>query len=146
MRLFFAFAILPFVAGALAYFGFPLFEWSLNRQIGGTTSDGAPGFAFATVFVALIVTVLGAVPLVSKMQGRAPITYQQSLLAGIALGNAPFLIVSVLILIVHLFAGTPKDLSNMWYGPVGALRTITTGTLMGAALGTVFWVVGIRKS
>jgi hypothetical protein len=142
--LFFGFAILPFVAGALAYFGFPLFERSLMHQIGGSSSGGAPGFAIATAFVALIVTVVGAVPLVSTMRSRGPISFKRSLVAGIVLGNAPFLIVSMLILIVHLFAGTPKDLTNMWYGPTGALRTIITSTLLGAALGSVFWVVGLR--
>jgi hypothetical protein len=146
VRLFAAFAILPFVAGVLAYFGSPLFVRSLDNQTGGSSSGFEPGFALATAFVALVVTVLGAVPLLSKMQSRGPITFKQCLLAGIALGNAPFFIVCLLMVIVHLFVGSPIDTSRMWYGTTGAIRTITTSTLMGAALGSVFWVVGIRKS
>ena len=144
MRLFAAFAVLPFAAAALAYVWFPVFERSLLKQVGGRFSDDAAGaFAAATFVLAVFVTLI-AIPVFTTMRRRAPITFGKSLLAGIALGNAPFLIVSALILIVHLFAGTPKDLSGMWYGPVGALRTVTLSTLMGAALGSVFWVVGIR--
>lgn len=146
VRLVAAFALLPFVAAALAYVGFPLFAQSLLKQVNGSfSSDAAVSFAAGTFIVAVFMTVI-AVPIVSVMRQRGPITFGNALVWGVVLGNAPFLVVSALILVVQLFAGAPQDAGDKWYGATGAMRTITTSTLMGAALASVFWVVGIRSA
>ena len=148
MRLAAAFAALPFVAATLAYFGFPLFALSARAQLGRTpdgASDAAMAFAAGTFLVAIFVTVLGALPAVSVIQRRGKLTLRQSLMGGVALGNAPFALAVVVIALVHLFAGTPANLGASWYGATGAFRTIAMGTFLGAALGSVFWLVGVRE-
>ncbi len=145
MRLFTAFAILPFAAAALAFVGFPLFERGLLNHVGGSLSnDAAAAFAAGTFVVALAVTVLGAVPIVSTMRRRGPITFKHALIGGVALGNAPFLIVATAIMVVQAFVGAGSSAGSHWYGLNGAIRTITMSTLMGAALGSLFWLVGLR--
>ena len=89
MRRVVAFAILPFVAAALAYVGAPVFERSLLAQIGGRFPDGiAASFAAGTFVVAVLVTVFGAVPLYAWLSERRPITYKDSLIAGVATASA----------------------------------------------------------
>jgi len=147
MRLFFGFAVLPFVAAALAFVGFPLFEMSARAQLGGipaNANDSAIAFAAGTFVVAVFVTLFGAVPIATWMLRRGPVTLKQSVIGGVALGNAPFLLVVAAILVVSVFTNAPSSAGHHWYGASGALRTITMSTLLGAALGSVFWVVGIR--
>jgi len=140
-----AFAILPFVAATLAYVGAPLFERSLLKQVGGSFPDGiAASFAAGAFVVAVLVTVFGGIPLYAWMSERGPIAFKKSVIAGVALGNAPFLIAAAVIVVVKVFNGSPQSDGNAWYGLAGALRTITTSTLIGAALGSVFWLVGLR--
>ena len=147
MRLFSAFAILPFVAAALAFAGFPLFALTARAQLGvapDAGNDAAMAFAGGTFIVAALVTVV-SVPIVSRMLRRGPLSYPQALVGGIALGNAPFLLVVAAILIVSVFTKAPSSAGTHWYGVSGALRTITLSTLLGGTLGSVFWVVGIRS-
>jgi hypothetical protein len=146
--LFIGFAILPFVAAALAYVGFPIFEASARSQLGGSPAsmnDSALAFAAGTFFVAVFVTAFGAVPIVTSMLRRGPVSLKQSVIGGVALGNAPFLLVVTAMLIVQIFTASPSSAGTHWYGLSGALRTITMSTLMGAALGSVFWVVALRR-
>lgn len=146
MRRVVAFAMMPFVGAALAYAGAPLFAASLSKQIGATFSDDMAGsFAAGAFFVIVLVTAFGALPLFAWMNERGQITYKQCLVAGIGFGNAPFLIISAIIVLVHAFKGAVVDSNAMWYGATGMVRTITTGTLIGAALGSVFWFVGVRE-
>lgn len=143
MRLFLAFLILPFLAALLAFFAFPLFIVGAKEIGASYSSDAAGSFAAGAFLVAIFVTLV-AVPIVLFRLDKKPITFGDALVAGVALGNAPFLVVIVLALIVQAFTATPTSHANMWYGAAGAVRTITLSTLMGAALGSVFWVVGLR--
>lgn len=143
LRLFCGFLMLPFLGGTLAFFAFPLFAQSLTNQIGGSFSnDAAMSFAAGAFIVAVVVTLI-AVPIALVRLRKGPVTFGESFVAGVALGNAPFLTVAILIVIVQLFAGTPPGHGDMWYGATGAFRTIAMSTLMGAVLGSAFWLIAI---
>jgi hypothetical protein len=107
--------------------------------------DAAVSLAIGVGIIALVVTLVGAVPAVVWMIGRGPLSLRKLLLLGAALGNAPFAIIVVSIIVAHLVSGTLSgDVGRLWYGLAGTVRAIALGLLCGVGSAAVFWAVAIR--
>jgi hypothetical protein len=149
-RLLSAFAILPVVDALVAYFAFPI-VWQLGRHGGFRPVDPTkPALAFAVLagLSGLFVTLSGAIPVVFWLIRRGAVSFQQILTAGLALGNALF-VVYVLALIpyalLHLAFGTLSDhLIPVSELLVSALLPLGIGSCMGMMSAVVFWFAAIR--
>ena len=138
LRLLAAFAAIPFVDALLAFAAFSLLRGS---------SDAAFGFAVLTGVIGLLVTVCGGIPVVWSLRKEGRLSLRQLLLAGLALGNAPFAVYALMIgyfALVHLINGTLAErllpMSELLRGTAVA---IAIGSAMGMASAAVFWVVGV---
>ena len=152
LRLWTAFAVLPVITAVLAFLAFPL-VWAISGNQGQLvdSNEAAGAFAFVAGFFGCVVTFGGAAPLAFWRLKRGPIPLRQSVVDGLLLGNAPFALYVVgLVLpltVMHMVNGT---MSGRWL-PVselvfGTLRAIVIGSLLGMASGVIFWVLGLRQT
>lgn len=134
----------------VAYIGFPL-VWYIGGHAGRPhdPAQAAGAFALLTGFLSLVITIAGAVPVVHWLMKRGPVSLMQLIRVGLILGNAPFLL-SVIGLVLpmtllHLITGTMSEhlisLSNL---TAGTLRAIGIGSVIGVWSAVVFWLLGIR--
>ena len=130
-RLLLGFALMPLSNFVMALVVFPLL-WS---------------FAILTGVIAVVITVAGAVPVVHSLMKRGAVSLKQLLLAGLALGNAPFAVYAVMALmftLMHVANGTIADhLSPLPDLIAGTLRVIAIGSFFGMASAAIFWAVAI---
>jgi hypothetical protein len=150
-RLLTAIALVPFVDAAVAYLGFP-FVWAMGGHSGRLIDpdDVAFGFAVISGVLGFLVTCAGAVPFALWLAKRGSISLRKALVAGLLLGNAPFgVFVIALVLpatIGHLMMGTmSQHLAPLSSLVAGTLRVVVIGSGMGAVSAAVFWLVGIRE-
>jgi hypothetical protein len=146
-----AFAMLPPLDAVLGYVVFPLLWW-LGVGTPGLADPMVAARAFVPVagFIGLIVTVAGAMPVVFTQIRRGPISLRQALLAGLALGNAPLVVIvyaTILLALGHMAMGTISE----HLAPVSALvasplRAIAIGSAYGVMSALVFWVAGVWRS
>jgi hypothetical protein len=148
-RLLAAFAVLPFVDGLAAFVGFPV-VWYMGGHDGQPydPAQAARGFAILTGFLGLLVTISGAVPMVFWLMKRGPVSFGQLIAVGLLLGNAPFLIYVVGVVLpmtaLHLFWGTlSQHLVSMSELIAGTLRVVAIGSVMGGLSATVFWLIAM---
>jgi hypothetical protein len=151
IRLVAAFAVVPFVAGivmfitsvGLWYLGAWVFEGNTPSDLMGA-ADIAVGLAWGVAIIGFVVTWGGALPAFLSMSARGPMSLRKVLLLGAALGNLPFPVIVVSILVVQLVNGTlSSDVARLWYGLYGTVRAIALGLLIGTSSAAVFWVIGV---
>jgi hypothetical protein len=144
LRLWAAFAVLPIMNTLI---GYGLGYYMGQRQHG----TGVAGqFAFFAGFFSFGVTFVGAFPVVFSLMQRGPVSLKQLLTAGALLGNAPFLVYMLgLVLpftVAHLIAGTLSEHLAPLPGLItDALRVVAGGSILGAWSAFVFWFIGIRR-
>lgn len=151
LRLWAALALLPFITATIAFFAFPLL-WALGGHAGRPADPGhaAVMFSFVAGLFGLVVTFGGAAPLAFWRLKRGPIPLRQSLVDGLVLGNAPFVLYVVALIlpftVLHMVMGT---MSGRWLSVselvFGTLRAVTIGSVLGMASGAIFWFLGIRE-
>ena len=144
------FIAMPVVAALLAYAGFPLVEWSGRPLWGGGRSspDAAVAFAAGTALVAIVVVPVAVVPAVLWLLRRGPVTLEQTLFAGLAFGNLPFLFLWAWIAIFSTVTGRTPGM-RAGYGVAGAIHGILIGSIMGVLCAAAFWIIvasGRRKT
>jgi hypothetical protein len=151
-RVWVAFALLPFADALIGYLGFPL-VWYMGGHSGQLVDPegAARGLGIVAGVLGLLTTLAGAVPIVIWLLQRGPVSLAQLLGVGVLLGNGPFLLYVVgLVLpatVMHLANGTMADhLSPLSELIAGTLRAIAVGSVIGAWSALVFWFVGIYKS
>jgi hypothetical protein len=136
MKVFVGVIVQPLVAAWLAFIAFPIFLLDRNGHTlaGGVPSDRM-GAAFSVAIVvgvvALLVTVVGALPAALWLMKRRRISLQEALLAGLGFGNLPFALGG-------LTAGI--------YGIAGLIRGLAFSSVLGAVCGGVFWCVALRET
>jgi hypothetical protein len=150
-RLLAAFAVLPFVNGLLGFVGFPV-VWYIGGHTGRPHDPDqvARTFGILSGILGLIVTAAGAVPVVLWLMKRGPVSLGQLMTVGLVLGNAPFVLYVVgLVLpltITHVIAGTmSQHLMPISDLVAGTLRALAIGSVMGTVSAIVFWMVGIAR-
>jgi hypothetical protein len=106
--------------------------------------DAAASLGIAVGILAVVVTVLGAVPAVLWLIGRRPPSLATLLVLGAVLGNVPFALIVAGIVARQLASGTRlADIGQYWYGPSGALVRITNGLISGMGSAAAFWFVSL---
>lgn len=146
-RLLAAFAVLPVLDALLAFLWFPLL-WDLGGHGARRPADpvqAAGSVAALAGILGMLVTICGAVPVVWWLLKRGPVSFGQLLLAGLVLGNVPFLVYCLALIgpaLSHLAMGTMSDhlvpLSELL---VAVLRPVAIGSVMGMASASVFWLL-----
>jgi hypothetical protein len=151
LRLVAAFVITP-PAAAVVMFVIYLGLWygGARTVFEGTPIDpidSAGALALGVGIIAVVVTIFGAVPSVTWLIRRGPLSLRKLLVLGAALGNAPFAAIVAGILVTHLVKGTPSPYAaRLWFGLYGAVRAIALGLVIGMVSATVFWAVAIRST
>ena len=149
LRLFVGLAVQPFVAAALAFVLFPVVDYTGRPLYGGfpiDPVDAAISFAFGVGIVALVVTVFGAVPTVLYLLKRGPLSLKKVLAGGVALGNAPFILVVAAVVVTQVARGTmSSDAGRLFYGLPGVVRAVAISSYIGVGSAAVFWLVAGRR-
>jgi hypothetical protein len=150
LRLVAALAVVPFAAGTVMFITYLALWFSGARLFEGPLFDlkgavhAAAGLALGVTIIGFVVTGVAVLPLV-WMGSRGPLSLKNVLLLGAALGNVPFAVIVVSILLMRLRNGTlSSDVPRLWYGLYGAVRAIALGFWIGISSAAVFWVIGVR--
>jgi hypothetical protein len=107
--------------------------------------DSAAPLGTGVGIIAVLMTVLGAVPAVAWLSSRRPLTLRTLLVLGAALGNVPFAAIIIGIVVAHLKSGTLSvDIARNWYGLSGAVVRTIIGLICGMGSAAVFWAVAVR--
>jgi hypothetical protein len=145
-----AFAILPILQALVAFLAFPL-VWRLGDHGALQPVDwdeAARKFAIVTGLLGMFVTVAGAVPVVYWLMRRGRVSLAQLLLAGLILGNVPFALYLVVLILPatlsHLVMGTlSQHLVPVSALLAGAVRAILIGSIFGVISAAAFWLMAI---
>ena len=133
MRLFVGLAVQPFLTAAAAFVSFPLLLDRSGRTLAGgfpaDAADAAVSVAFGVGIVAVFVTVAGVLPAVVWILKRRPITLTLASLFGLAFGNLP-------VVIGTLLAGG--------YGVAGTRRGLAFASVIGLTGAGGFWLIAVR--
>jgi hypothetical protein len=138
----------PFVAALLGFVTFPALDYTGRPLYGGRpidSWDSAMSVAVGAGVVGLFVTIFGALPILTFLLSRGPISREQVFTSGIVLGNVPFAIIVALRVATQISQGTPPtDLSQLTYGPLGLVRALAFGSIIGTGCAGAFWLVAGR--
>ena len=131
-RLLLGFAILPIVDAGVALLVLPR------------------GLAVVVAGVGLLVTVAGAVPVVYWLMRARRLRLTNLLLAGLALGNAPFawyvLGLVLPLTIMHMAMGTLSEHLLPFSSLIaGSARALAIGSFFGVLSAAAFWLVTVRR-
>lgn len=151
VRLLLAFALMPVINALMAFVAFPTMQTLRERgefDVVVSSDHGTYILAVLTGLTAAIVTIAGAVPAFYTMVKRGPVSLKQTLLAGLALGNAPFVVitlVTIMFALMHVAAGTISDHLAPLPDLIAAnLALIAIGSSFGVVSAAIFWAVAIR--
>jgi len=148
LRLLFGFALLPPV-DALLGFLFHRVLWSQGPGGSARWYDPVTAhiqFAIVAAVMAVTVIAVGAVPAVLWLLNHGLASPKRILIAATALGNAPYAISAAVVLVLYgIGVVSASDVGYTFvHGPMGAVRAVTIGSVIGLVSGLVFWIIGIR--
>jgi hypothetical protein len=108
------------------------------------------GLAVVVAVVGVVMTVAGAVPVVYWLMRAGRLRLMNLLLAGLALGNAPFAwyIIGLILpfTLMHLVMGTLwEHLLPFSLLIAGSARAVAIGSFFGVLSAAVFWLVTARR-
>ena len=142
LRVLLGLAVQPFVTALLAFSTFPVIDYTGRALYIGRPSDpfdAAMSFAVGVGLVGLIVTIFGALPSLLWLLKRGPVSRRQVLISGAVLGNIPSALIVLGLAASRLSDGAMPELSQLTYGPAGAIRAIAFGSFIGMASAAIFW-------
>ncbi|HSL22725.1 MAG TPA: hypothetical protein VK886_14420 [Vicinamibacterales bacterium] len=106
--------------------------------------DGAASFGMGVGILAVAMTAW-AVPLLLYLNERRRLSFRNVLALGAALGNVPFAIVILGIVVAHPIRETlTGDVGRLWYGFSGFVQRVVLGSAVGMSSAAAFWSVAIR--
>jgi hypothetical protein len=147
LRVFYGFAVQPFVAALITFVLFPLVAITGQALYGGWPTDmldAAVSFAFGAGIAALLITVFAALPLFLLLLRRGHISQGEVLFSGAVVGNIPSALIVLGLALRLSSSGAAVDLDSLTYGLPGAARAIVLGSVVGAGSTAVFWWIAGR--
>ena len=144
IRMLLGFAAVPAAAVLIAMATYELF-WH-----GGFLPHGAPihsvdaaqSMVAGLTIIAVITTGIAAVPGVLWLKNSGSLTFGRLVLLGAALGNVPFAIIVIGIIVAQLAGGIPvADTGRYWEGMSGFVVRTSMGIFAGAGSAAAFWLV-----
>jgi hypothetical protein len=145
-RMLFGFAVVPFAAVLFSLGAYEAF-WH-----GGFLPQGAPIHSmdaaqamFAGVMIiAVPMTLIGTVPGVLWLNRKGWMTFGRLVALGAILGNLPFVLIVIGIILVQLMSGTSvPEIGRNWYGVSGFLVRTAMSVVAGAGSAAAFWLVAV---
>jgi hypothetical protein len=134
MRLFAGLLVQPVLAGAVAFFAFPVLLLDQNgRSLAGGVveiTSAARAVAIGSGLMAVLVTLVGALPTAVWLTKRRHVSFREARLWGFGFGNVPMVVGTVL-------AGP--------YGVAGFVRGAAFASLLGVTGAAVFWAISLRR-
>jgi hypothetical protein len=104
--------------------------------------DAAQSFAAGVFVVALPMSFAGALPTFEWLLKRGHSSFRVMVAAGILLGNVPYGLAVVINGAVDVVRGGTLGLDYiLWSGPIGLVRALPMGTIIGFASGVLLWSV-----
>ena len=107
--------------------------------------DAAVSVAAGVGIAALLVTILGALPLFGFLGRRGVVNRAQVLVSGALLGNVPSVVILALTIASGWRQGAPLNLTTLAYSPIGLLRAIVYGSFLGMASACAFWLLAPKR-
>ena len=96
------------------------------------------------MIIAVPMTLIGTVPGVLWLNRKGWLTFGRLVALGAVLGNLPFALIVINIILVQLVSGTPvSEIGRNWGGVSGFLVRTTLGMVAGAGSATAFWLVAV---
>ena len=142
-RVFAGLAIQPAAAALFGYLAFPLIAVSsANGARGGVVDPSAAvSIAAGAGLVALLVTIVGAAPVVASRLDRGPLALRQVLGGGALLGVLP-------ILVIALLASPSAQLvdGSIPRTSIASVHALVVGAAFGLWGAAVFWFIAIWRS
>jgi len=110
--------------------------------------DSAESLAAGVGILAVVMTLLGAVPGVISLIHRRSLSLARLLILGAALGNVPFALIVLGVIALHAVRGTlSADIARYWYGLSGAAVRVAMGLITGTGSAAAFWfIIGTRDA
>jgi hypothetical protein len=119
----------------------------------GMLSGGAPldslnsaaSFGMGVGILAIAMTAW-AVPFLFWLNRGGPLSLPKVLALGAALGNVPFAVIMLSIVVAHPIGETLSgDIGRFWYGLSGFAQRVAIGIAVGMTSAAAFWVVAGRE-
>ena len=152
-RLWLAFALLPVANLVFGYALFPIFRWLADHGSARPVDPAGEALAIGILcgVLALLVTICGGIPVLFWLRRRGPITLQQTLAAGVLLGNTSRVcdlrVRLTVFALMHLLAGTLSEhLAPAAELVLATVRVVLLGSVLGLASALVVWILGIRNT
>jgi len=107
--------------------------------------DTAGSVGAGVGILATVITCIGVIPGVVWLKARGTPSLSRFLALGAVLGNVPFAIIIIGIVVVHVASGTlSPDIGQYWEGWSGAGVRTAMGLTCGIGSAAVFWVIAVR--
>jgi hypothetical protein len=145
-RLLLGFAIVPPVAVLIAIATYELFWHAGFLPQGGPVHsiDAAQAMIGGLTIIAVPMTLVAAVPGVLWLERSGSLTFGRLVALGSLLGNVPFALIVMVIIVVQMSSGTPlADIGRYWYGMSGFAVRTALGVAAGAGSAAAFWLVSV---
>lgn len=140
------FAVVPFAAALISMGSYELF-WHAGFLPQGApihSVDAAQAMFAGVMIIAVPMTLIGTLPGVLWLNRKGWLTFSRLVALGAVLGNLPFGLIVIGVIVVQLVAGTPvPEIGRNWYGVSGFLVRASMGALAGAGSAAAFWLVGV---
>ena len=106
-------------------------------------SVAVPGpVALGAAVTAVVVVIVGALPAITWLSRRGPITLGKALVSGALLGNLPLV---AILLLAALTGNLRVSESGSGLGVLPALRSVAFGGFIGTACAFAFWLI-VRRA
>ena len=107
--------------------------------------DDAVSLGAGVGILATVMTCVGVIPGVVWLKTQGTLSLTRLLMLGAVLGNVPFAVILIGIVVVHMASGTlSTDIGQYWDGWSGAGVRTALGLICGIGSAAVFWVVAVR--
>jgi hypothetical protein len=138
-------AVAPPVAGLIVVAAYDV-SWHAGLFPRGApphSLDAAASLASGAGLVAVPMTVLAIVFVLLWRDRGIALTPGRVVVLGAVLGNLPFALIVVGIVVAHVAGDGPGGIPRYWPGVRGAIVDLALGSIAGSAAAGAFWIVAV---